>query len=87
MFYFENLVVQTSRDDNRLLNYLLIRGVMNEIPEQLRPKSKHSSNMGVKMMLTKSSGDPKFLYVRIPNESENDYVTVLNFSLIRGASV
>jgi hypothetical protein len=50
---------------NRLQNYLL--GVMNEIPEQLGLKGKHSSKMGVKMMLKNSSGDPKLWYVRIPN--------------------
>jgi hypothetical protein len=43
MLYFENLVAMTS---NRLPNYLLIIGVMNEIPEQLGLKSKHSSKMG-----------------------------------------
>jgi hypothetical protein len=30
---------------------------------------------------------PKLWYVRIPNYSENDYVTVLNCSLIRGGIV
>lgn len=39
------------------------------------------------MMLKNSSGDPKLCYVRIPNYSENDYVTVLNCSLIRGGEV
>jgi hypothetical protein len=44
--------------------------------------------MGVKMMLKNSSGDPlKLCYVRIPNYSENDYVMVLNCSLIRGGEV
>jgi hypothetical protein len=33
---------------NRLTNYLLKMGVMNEIPEQLGLKGKHSSKMGVK---------------------------------------
>jgi hypothetical protein len=37
-------------------------------------------------MLKNSSGDPKLWYVRISNCSENDYVTVLNCSLIRGGS-
>jgi hypothetical protein len=44
---------------NRLPNYLLIIGVMDEVPEQLGLKGKHSSKMGVKMMLKNSSGDPK----------------------------
>jgi hypothetical protein len=33
-------------------------------------------------MLKNSSGDPKLCYVRIPNSSENDYVTVFSCSLI-----
>jgi hypothetical protein len=60
---------------------------MNKIAEQLGLKGKQSSKMGVKMMLKNSSGDPKFCYVRLPNYSENDYVTVLNCSLIRGGEV
>jgi hypothetical protein len=39
------------------------------------------------MMLKNSSGVPKLCYVRIPNYSENDYVTVLNCSLIRRGEV
>jgi hypothetical protein len=31
---------------NRLPNYLLIMGVMNEIPEQLEIKGKHSRKKG-----------------------------------------
>jgi hypothetical protein len=53
-------------------------GVMDEVPEQLGLKGKHISKMGVKMMLKKSSGDPKCWYVRIPNYSEDDNVPVLN---------
>jgi hypothetical protein len=70
---------------NRLPNYLLIMGIMNEIAEQFRLKGKHSSWMGWKWCWKNSSGDPK--YVRIPNCSENDYVTVLNCSLIREGEV
>jgi hypothetical protein len=71
---------------NRLPNYLLIIVVINEIQEQLGLKGKHSSKMG-KMMLKNSSGDPKLWYVRIPNCSENDNVTVLNCSLITECSL
>jgi hypothetical protein len=46
MFYFENLEKDLYRmTSNRLPNYLLIMGAMNEIPEQLGLKGKHSSNM------------------------------------------
>jgi hypothetical protein len=41
----------------------------------------------VKMMLKNSSGDPKMCFVGIPNYSKNDYVTVLNCSLIREGSL
>jgi hypothetical protein len=71
---------------NRLPNYLLIIAVINEIPEQLGLEGTHSSKM-VKMMLKNSSDDPKLKYFRIPNYSENDYVTVLNCSPIWGNSL
>jgi hypothetical protein len=53
----------------------------------LKGTCKHSSKMGVNMMLKNSSGDPKLCYVRIPNYCENNNVTVLNCSLIRGGEV